>query len=181
MSAHDQVGVAIETGNTPIVSGGAEKWFCRRGWLHPVQRRIYYFCLNGPQHDAVLPPHRCGQGFVLRGIARLRLQEEGVEHHEGATIIRQPVQQPGVQFTVPRLAADLVKLVVRVCLVVHQDEGHPVRDRARAKAEQIIVAGVHPGLTQRRLPQHQTAKHRHRRAQPGFEKFIPSDGFDLHR
>lgn len=72
-----------------------------------------------------------------------------------------------------------MKIIVR--LIVHQNQGHPVGDGVCAEAEQIIVAGVHPGFARRHLPQHETAKHRQRRAQRGFEKFMLSDGFDLHR
>ena len=134
------------------------------------------FRLLGHQHDVVLPPHRFGQSLVRCGI--VWLPKEGVKHHEGATIICQPIQQLGVQSPVPRLVADLVKIIIR--FVVHQDEGHPVGDRVRAEAEQIIIAGVHPGLAQRHLPQHETVKHHRRRPQRGFKKIMLSDGFDLH-
>ena len=77
-----------------------------------------------------------------------RRAEKRIKHDQFRAVIRQLVQQLGVQPAIPRLPARLVELIER--RIVHQDERDLVCDRVRAKAEQIIVAGVDPRLARRR-------------------------------
>jgi hypothetical protein len=101
--------------------------------------------------------------------------KKGIEYHERAAIAGKFIQQPSVQRAIPGLSARLVKLIER--FVVHQDKRDVVRDGARAEAEKIVIAGVHPSFTERRFPQDQTAKHRQHRTRCGFKKIMLPDGF----
>ena len=102
-----------------------------------------------------------------------------IEDHQRATVIRQFIQQRRVQRAVPRRRLPHL-LVMSVGLVVHQDERDLVGDGARAEAEDVIVAGVHPAFTQRRVPQHQPAKHRQPRADGGLENLVLDYGVEFH-
>ena len=104
--------------------------------------------LLGHQDDVPLAAHRGGQRLVLFRVARAA--EKRIHHDESAAVVRQAVQQLGMQGAVPGLSARLVELVER--RVVHQDERDLVGDRMGTEAEQVVIAGVHPGIAQRRQP-----------------------------
>jgi hypothetical protein len=100
-------------------------------------------------------PHRFGEFHVRLGLSEgLKMD---IEHHQRTAIGGKLIQQPGMERTIPGAPAILVQFRVR--LIVHQDEHNlGVGDGAPAEAEQIVVASVHPALTQRHLPQGQPAK-----------------------
>jgi hypothetical protein len=122
--------------------------------------------LFGHQHHALLPPHRFRKRLIAGWIARSA--KEGIEDHQRAAVGGQSLQQTGVQRPVPRLISHLMEMVER--LVIHLNQHHLVRDRVRPEAEQVIVAGVHPGIAQRRATQEKTAKRSERGAEHGPEE-----------
>jgi len=79
----------------------------------------------------MLSPHCiCERGIFYRIIWN---SKERIKHDERTTIIRQLVQQPGMQRAIPGLPARLVELIER--FIVHQDEHDLVRNGVRAKTE----------------------------------------------
>ena len=70
----------------------------------------------------------------------------------------------------PRLAANLVQF--NVGILIHQDEHDIIGDGTEVEPEKVIVAKVHPTLTQVHLPQRQPAKHRQPRAQRRPKEFM---------
>jgi hypothetical protein len=72
----------------------------------------------------------------------VRNSKKRVEYDLCTTIVRQTVQQGGVQRSIPGPSPLLLESIVR--LIVHENEHDLVGWRARAKSEEIIVTGIHP-------------------------------------
>src|SRR6266536_1805719 len=68
-----------------------------------------------------------------------------------------------------------------ICRIVHQDEHRLVRHCPCAEAEQVIVAGILPTLTQRHRPQQEAAERRQRSPNRWQEKLMFTDGLEFHQ
>ena len=67
-----------------------------------------------------------------------------------------------------------------MCIIIHQDEHHVIRNPSCAEPEKIIVTGILPDFSEGHCPQDQAAKNGQKCADRGPEPLIFNGDFERH-